>query len=109
MKKNVQSQFDSTSWIVIKEDKKIIGFAQYGLEDQTLYQIQIDPDYQGKGYGKKIFEYIENDFIVNKRNKMILNSTLNAKPFYINLGFKPLENIFFGDIEMVHMEKNLSK
>ena len=107
--KNVQSQFDSTSWIVIKEDKKIIGFAQYGLEDQTIYQIQIDPDYQGKGYGKKIFEYIENDFIVNKRNKMILNSTLNAKPFYINLGFKPLENIFFGDIEMVHMEKNLSK
>jgi hypothetical protein len=40
---------------------------------------------------------------------MVLNSTLNAKPFYINLGFKPLENIFFGDIEMVHMEKNLFK
>ncbi len=38
--KNVQSQFDSTSWIIIKEDKKIIGFAQYGLEDQTYIKFK---------------------------------------------------------------------
>ncbi|MBP7785715.1 GNAT family N-acetyltransferase [Patescibacteria group bacterium] len=107
--KNVLSQFDNTSWIIIKKSNKIIGFAQYDLEDQNLYQIQIDPDYQGKGYGKKLYRYIEKEFIKNNKNKISLNATLNAKRFYTSLGFKTLENILFGDIEMVCMEKKLVK
>ena len=107
--KNVLSQFDNTSWIIIKKSNKIIGFGQYDLEDQDLYQIQIDPGYQGRGYGKKLYRYIEKEFIKNNRNKISLNAALNAKDFYISLGFKPLENILFGDIEMICMEKNLVK
>lgn len=107
--RNVLSQFDYTSWLVIKQNNKIIGFAQYDLEEQTLYQIQIHPNYQGKGYGKMIFKYIENDFIKNKRDKVLLNSTLNAMSFYTSLGFRPLKKILFDNIELITMEKNINK
>lgn len=105
--KNVLSQFKNTSWIVIKESNKVIGFAQYGLGTQTLYQIQIDPDFQGKGYGKKIYDYIEKVFIQNRLKKIYLNSTLNALNFYINRKFKAINKVFINEIELVNMEKDL--
>lgn len=105
---NVLSQFENTTWLVIKEDNIIVGFAQYDLEDMDLYQIQIDPNYQGKGYGKELYNYIEEDFRKNNKSKILLNATLNAVPFYKNLGFKEIENISYDGIDMVSMEKSLN-
>ena len=39
---NIEEQLDSTTWIIIKNNKKILGFAQYCLKDKEIYQIQID-------------------------------------------------------------------
>ena len=39
---NIQDQLESTTWVVIKNNNKILGFAQYSLEDKEIYQIQID-------------------------------------------------------------------
>lgn len=104
---NVLSQFENTTWIVVKEDTSIVGFAQYDLEDMDLYQIQIDPEYQGNGYGKELYNYIEVDFRKNNKDKIMLNATLNAVPFYKSLGFKEIENISYDGIDMVSMEKVL--
>ncbi len=104
---SVLAQFENTTWIVIKEDNNTIGFAQYDLEDMDLYQIQVDPDYQRREYGRELYKYIEDDFIKSDKDKISLNATLNAVPFYRNLGFRRVENITYDGIDMVSMEKQL--
>jgi len=106
-RENVLSQFENSTWVVAKIDEAIIGFAQYGVGDGELYQIQVDPTCQGKGYGKLIYNHIEKQFVGAGKSKISLNATLNAKAFYINLGFKDLGNTYFGNIEMTKMEKQL--
>ncbi len=108
---NIQDQLDSTTWIVIKNNNKIIGFAQYCLEDKELYQIQIDPNEQGKGYGRKLYDYIENDFRINKAKQISLFATLNSVQFYKNLGFNVIKEIEFPlvktKIKMIKMSRAL--
>lgn len=108
---NIQDQLDSTTWIVIKNNNGIIGFAQYCLEDKELYQIQIDPNEQGKGYGRKLYDYIENDFRINKINQILLSATLNSVQFYKNLGFNVIKEIEFPlvktKIKMIKMSRAL--
>jgi len=108
---NIEEQLDSTTWIIIKNNKKILGFAQYCLKDKEIYQIQIDPDEQGKGYGRELFNYIENDFRINKIKQISLLATLNAVQFYENLGFHIIKEIKFPlvktKIKMIKMSKEL--
>ncbi len=108
---NIQDQLESTTWVVIKNNNKILGFAQYSLEDKEIYQIQIDPDEQGKGYGRELYNYIENDFRINKIKQISLLATLNAVQFYENLGFHIIKVIKFQlvktKIKMIKMFKEL--
>ena len=108
---NIQDQLESTTWVVIKNNNKILGFAQYCLVDKEIYQIQIDPDEQGKGYGRELYNYIENDFRINKIKQISLLATLNAVQFYENLGFHIIKVIKFQlvktKIKMIKMFKEL--
>ncbi len=108
---NIQDQLESTTWVVIKNNNKILGFAQYSLEDKEIYQIQINPDEQGKGYGRELYNYIENDFRINKIKQISLLATLNAVQFYENLGFHIIKVIKFQlvktKIKMIKMFKEL--
>lgn len=108
-KKNIMSQFKNSSWFVLKINNKIIGFCQFSLKNNTLYQINIDPKYQNKGFGIKLYNFIKNHFKKYKKRKIFLNSTLNAEKFYKNLGFKKLRKIKFKidniGISMIKMEK----
>ncbi|GEM_PF-964603 len=107
--KNVLDQFSNTKWLVLKEANSTVGFCQYDLDGEELYQIQIDPSFQGKGYGKFLYSFIERDFINNRKEKISLFATLNAVPFYESLGFKKVKSIEFPldneKIEMVEMAK----
>ena len=109
--KNIKDQLHNSKWLVLKLNDKTIGFAQYSIQAKTLYQINISPKYSGKGFGKILYSYIENEFLKNKAKTIKLNSTLNAVPFYKNLGFKKIKNISFkidsASIKMVAMKKNL--
>ena len=108
---NIQDQLNNTTWIVIKNNNEILGFAQYSLEDKELYQIQINPDEQGKGYGRELYNYIENDFRINKIKQISLFATLNAVKFYEKLGFSVTKEIKFKllktKIKMIKMFKEL--
>lgn len=109
---NIKDQLKNTSWAIIKEGADIIGFGQYSIKDKELYQIQIDPQKQGKGYGKELYKYIEDDFKNNNVSSVSLFSTLNAVPFYERLGFKFVRNIKFKliktELDMVEMIKTLN-
>jgi len=89
------SQLKYSSWIVVEDEGEIVGFAQYSLPEEELYQMQINPTLQRKGYGKQLYEYIEEDFKKNNIKEMELYSVLNAIEFYKSLGFKKKRKIFF--------------
>lgn len=108
---NVKQQLINTRWITIQSDNAIIGFAQYSIEDKELYQIQVLPTEQGKGYGKKLYNCIEKDFINNKVDTISLYSTLNAVGFYKKFQFKEIGEIRFKlintSLQMIKMQKML--
>ena len=70
-----------------------IGLLRYNLFwDNTPFctMLFIDKDYQGKGYGKKLMEFWEND-MKQQGYGMILTSTQvdeNSQHFYRKLGYK---------------------
>ena len=110
--KNIRDQLGNTSWIIVKKNNDIVGFAQYSREEKELYQIQVCPDLQGRGYGKELYEYIENDFKQNGLPQISLFSTLNAVKFYERLGFRRVKKISFPlvktQVNMVEMNKTIS-
>ncbi|MBU1120124.1 GNAT family N-acetyltransferase [Patescibacteria group bacterium] len=89
------NQLKYTTWVALEKENNIVGFAQYSLPDRELYQIQIDPTLQRKGYGKELYEYIEEEFKKNNIKEMGLYSVKNAIEFYKSLGFKKKRKIFF--------------
>ncbi|MBU1159940.1 GNAT family N-acetyltransferase, partial [Patescibacteria group bacterium] len=93
--KNILWQFKNTKWFVIKINNKIVGFCQLSLREKSLYQINIDPRYQNKGYGKILYNFIEKYFKKNKIKTIFLNTTINAQLFYKNLGFKKIKSTEF--------------
>lgn len=56
---NVLYQMNKTIWLVLIKDDNTIGFCQYDIEGGELYQMQILPKHQGKGYGKYLYAFIE--------------------------------------------------
>jgi GNAT superfamily N-acetyltransferase len=108
---NTREQFKNSQWFVIKIKNEVIGFFQISLKEKTLYQINILSNYQGKGYGRLAYNFIERFFLSNNVKEINLNSTLNALSFYKRLGFKELEKINFKlrgkKLKMFKMKKNL--
>ncbi|MFH1648311.1 MAG: GNAT family N-acetyltransferase [Patescibacteria group bacterium] len=111
---NVLEQLENSEWYSIREDNKIVGFTQFDLETGVIYQMNILPEYQNKGYGKKLYQHIENILKKEGFKKIELNSSLNAINFYKKMGFKEIENIEYPsgvneiNIPEVKMEKILS-
>lgn len=109
---NVKNLLDDTNWVVVKEKESIVGFCQYDIGEELLYQIQIDPDYQNRGYGKALYGFVENAFKKQGKSEVLVNSTLDAEPFYEKLGFKKIRNTKFLlkkgiGVDMVSMKKEL--
>jgi len=99
---------NSSFTIVIEENNKIIGYGtaeKLNRNSMDIESIAILPGYQGKGYGSKLIEAIENE--IKKRNykKIILEvreKNENAKNFYLNHGYKIInfiENYYLLEFE----------
>ena len=78
---------------VLSKDDSPIGLLRYNLFwDNTPFctMLFIDSDYQGRGYGKKLMEFWEND-MRSQGYRVLLTSTQvdeNAQHFYRKLGYK---------------------
>lgn len=87
--RRIKYKFEHAS--IIECNKASIGLLKIERkqDDIELIQIQIDPLYQSKGIGKKIFEQIINE--ANSEEKSITLHVLKvnkAQRLYLNLGFK---------------------
>lgn len=66
-----------------------IGGDYYGNTNEAcLFSIYVDPSQQGKGYGRKIMQTLENDEYFRRAKRIECPSSLNAVPFYLKMGYK---------------------
>ena len=75
-------------------DKKIVGFGRAlsdGIFRSVLWDIVIDQNYQGKGYGKVIVNALLESKKI-KNSKRIYLMTTNKKNFYTQLGFEEVNS-----------------
>ena len=71
-------------------NNKILGFGRAlsdGVYRSVLWDIVIDDDYQGKGYGKLIVNSLLESKKIKPSEKVYL-MTSNQKDFYCQIGFK---------------------
>ena len=83
-------------------EKKIVGFGRAlsdGIYRGVLWDIVIDQDHQGKGYGKLIVKNLLNSKQIKNTKKVYLMTT-NKKIFYSQIDFKEVtsQNLLIREI-----------
>lgn len=82
---------NSYATIFVIEDDRIIGFGRMisdGVRQSALYDIAIDPDYQGMGIGRKIVESL---MLKTPTCNFILYASPGKEDFYRKLNFKKMK------------------
>lgn len=93
----VKKRASWTHFYVIKEKDKIVACGAIGpywdsLTESSLFTIFVDPDYQGKGYGRKIMETLESDEYFKRAKRIEIPAGIVAIPFYKKMGYEYKNN-----------------
>ena len=90
-----QNVAEHHTFILLKENDAFVGFADYELDYKSesitrIHKIYLLSETQGKGFGKKLIQYIENKAIESNNVKLSLNVNRfnKAKDFYESQGFR---------------------
>lgn len=67
------------------EQNELIGILGIRNNGKHISLFFIQPEHHRKGIGKKLFDYMENDYPVHE---MTVNSSTYAVPFYKRMGFE---------------------
>ncbi len=78
---------------VVKDNGKIIGCGGIGpywgsKTESWIFTIAVDPDYQKKGIGTKIIDFLENDEYAKRASRLEVHAGISAIPFYRKLGYE---------------------
>ncbi len=89
----VKKRASWTHFYVLIEDEKIIGCGAIGeywgsKTESSLFSIFVDPEYQGKGYGRKIIETLEQDELFKRAKRIEIPAAMSAIPFYRKMGYE---------------------
>jgi N-acetylglutamate synthase-like GNAT family acetyltransferase len=99
--------------IILNEAGVLIGTCRSHLVEEGVAQFRfmaVSKDYQGKGIGKKLVEYMEETSITDFKQlqKIVLHAREPAVPFYKTLNYKVIKPTYllFGSIQHFFMEKS---
>ena len=89
----VKKRASWTHFYVIEENKKIIACGAIGpyydsKTESSLFTIFVDSEYQGKGYGRKIIETLEQDEYFLRAERIEIPASMSAIPFYRKMGYE---------------------
>ena len=89
----VKKRASWTHFYVIEENNQIIACGAIGpyYDSQTessLFSIFVDSEYQGKGYGRKIIETLEQDEYFLRASRIEIPASMSAIPFYRKMGYE---------------------
>jgi predicted N-acetyltransferase YhbS len=77
-----------TMFCLVDENDKLLGVV--GLEGNRIGGLFVKHNYIGKGFGKKLLDFIEDYAKKKGHKKVILYSSVYAEPFYQKQGFKKI-------------------
>ncbi len=98
-----QNQKDYKIHCMVDDQNQPIGFICYGLTPMTqgtfdLYWIAVDPNFQGKGIGSRLLDFLEKE-ARGMKGRMILADTSSipqyekTKKFYLQNGFREVARV----------------
>lgn len=73
------------------ESKSILGVI--GLKHNELRTFFVDPDFQGKGIGRKLYDFLEHEARKVGLHELILEGSPLGEPIYEHFGFKKIKTI----------------
>lgn len=100
-----------THFYVFLSNKIIVGIGAIGSywgskTEFSLFDIFVDPDYQGLGIGRFIIETLENDSFFKTATRVEIPASLTALGFYKKMGYYPKNNQTEPDSEgLLRLEK----
>lgn len=88
---NFKVKADDIEMYIATEDSDVIGVI--GLKGNQLRTFYVDPNYQGKGVGSKLYRKLEE--IMKKRGikKIVLEGSPLGQPIYEHFGFKKIKSV----------------
>ncbi len=89
----IKSRAERMHFYVIKDGDRVIACGGIGpywdsKTEAWIFTIAVAPDYQGKGYGRKIIEVLESDEYAKRSNRIEIHAAMSAIPFYKKLGYE---------------------
>ncbi len=78
----------------IDGEKEVVGIIGLTINDNRLRSFFVDPDMQGKGIGRLLYEYLEQ--VARKRGltKLVLEGSPLGEPIYEKFGFKQIRTLY---------------
>lgn len=88
-----QLAWDSELVLIAEDDGKAVGVIVGTIDGSRgyFYRLAVDPQYQGKGFGRKLVEALEKRFIqkgVSRIFIMVNQENTKVLPFYNALGYE---------------------
>ena len=109
-KEGVKKRASWTHFYVVEEGDKIVACGAIGpywdsLTESSLFSIFVDDKYQGKGYGSKIIEALEQDEYFTRASRIEVPAAMSAIPFYRKMGYEHKNGEIVYSEEHICMEK----
>ncbi len=85
---------DVKRWVAVKRreiEELLVGFCDHALRDNELSRLYVHKDHQGQGIGARLLETAEASLKELGHEEMYLYSTITAKEFYLNQGYRIVE------------------
>ncbi|HBI03575.1 MAG TPA: GNAT family N-acetyltransferase [Paenibacillaceae bacterium] len=88
-----QLAWDSELVLIAEDDEKAVGVIVGTIDGSRgyFYRLAVDPQYQGKGFGRKLVEALEKRFIekgVSRIFIMVNQENTQVLPFYNAMGYE---------------------
>lgn len=85
-------------FLCVNEEGQPVGTVS--IKDNDICRLFVLPEYQGKGYGRKLLDFAENE-IAKKYEEIMIDASLPAKRIYLKRGYREKEshiiNANYGD------------
>ncbi len=96
---NINYKLNQIQTIVLSKDSWIIGFSGLKLFEKSnrghIAQIYLESDHRGKGYRKKMIDYIEDLATTNKVKSLTINAMkkdIYSRELFQTLGYHEIKN-----------------
>ena len=98
--------------IYVYEDNNILGFVhiENHYEITDIINIAVDKEYQGKGIGKSLLQYVIDNTNADKILLEVKDNNISAIKLYESLGFKQIHirpNYYDNNIDALVMERSI--